>query len=55
MRRALLDDWPALSHFFGLHPWDVGGPRTLTVMETQVYQAAAQAAVQARTNHPGPT
>ena len=42
MRRALLSEWPALSHYWGLHPWDVGGPRELTVTETDVYVRAAR-------------
>ena len=23
IRRALVDEWPALSRLYGLHPWDV--------------------------------
>lgn len=37
MRRALLSEWPALTDEFGLHPWDVGGARELTVNELDVY------------------
>lgn len=32
MRARLLEAWPGLSHYFGLHPWDVGrltGPELL--------------------------
>lgn len=47
MRRALLGEWPALSYHFGLHPWDVGGPRELTVAETNVYVRAAREAARA--------
>lgn len=34
MRRRLLDSWPALSHEFGLHPWDVD---RLTADEINAY------------------
>lgn len=41
MRRALLGEWPALSHRFpGLMPWHVGGPQELTVHELEVYVRA---------------
>ena len=37
MRRRLLPEWPALSHWFGIHPWDV---YRLTPAEIKAYQRA---------------
>jgi hypothetical protein len=37
VRRRLLKSWPALSHFYGIHPWDVD---RLTVDELIAYQKA---------------
>lgn len=37
MRRALREQWPALSHLYGLHPWDVDGCPTLTAREVAEY------------------
>lgn len=34
MRRAHLKAWPALSHLYGLHPWDI---ERLTVDELREY------------------
>lgn len=34
MRRALRKQWPALSHWFGIHPWDVD---RLTLYELAEY------------------
>jgi hypothetical protein len=33
-RRRLLRQWPALSHLYGLHPWDV---ERLTIDEMDAY------------------
>jgi len=37
-----------MTHFFGLHPWDVGGPQHLTEAETVVYREATVQMIQAR-------
>ena len=37
MRQELLSQWPALSHLFGLHPWDID---RLTAREVAAYRAA---------------
>ena len=37
MRRAIGDRWPALSAYFGLHPWDV---ERLSYRELEHYQHA---------------
>lgn len=39
MRRALREQWPALSHFYGLKPWDVdpANPGCLSFGEVQAY------------------
>lgn len=34
MRAALIEAWPGLSHWFGIHPWDVG---RLSVVELAQY------------------
>lgn len=31
---------PALSHLFGVHPWDIGGPRELSWDELEHYMDA---------------
>jgi hypothetical protein len=36
LRRAVGDDWPALSRVYGIHPWDV---HRLTFHEIATYQA----------------
>lgn len=37
MRRAIGDRWPALSAYFGIHPWDVD---RLSYRELEHYQSA---------------
>ena len=37
MRQAIGNRWPALSHWFGLHPWDV---ERLTPFEIKSYLEA---------------
>lgn len=39
MRRAHLKAWPALSHLYGLHPWDID---RLTYAELREYVAHAR-------------
>ena len=34
IRRALVDEWPALSHLYGIHPWDMD---RLTLAELEAY------------------
>lgn len=40
MRRALREEWPALSHFYGLKPWDVdpANPGCLSYGEVHAYR-----------------
>lgn len=37
MRRALLAQWPAMSHYFGIRPWEAD---LLTPIEAEVYRLA---------------
>lgn len=39
MRARLLHTWPALSHLFHLHPWDL---ERLTPLELEAYLSAAE-------------
>jgi hypothetical protein len=39
VRRAIGDDWPALSRIYGIHPWHVGGAPSLSFYEISAYQA----------------
>lgn len=59
MRRALLKSWPAITRFYGFHPWDI---ERLTVDELNEYlrqmdahhRAQQQAAAKARRQSPTP-
>lgn len=42
MRARLRGAWPTLSHYFGIHPWDV---KRLTWDEIDVYLLAVEAIV----------
>ena len=42
MRARLVRAWPTLSHYFGIHPWDL---ERLTWDEIDVYLRAADAIV----------
>jgi hypothetical protein len=53
VRRAVGREWPALSRLYGLHPWDVGGPRYLTFLELGHYRRALREEVERRTAHDG--